>query len=119
MDFGTIPRCPSPLAVVPIRAAKCDRHVTSLANVLGSNVFDLLIAVPAGIVLAGSAVIDYAVAAPMMAFLVVATVVLFTVLRTDLHLTDNEGRLLLGVYALFLCWMLLEAADVVSFVPSL
>jgi cation:H+ antiporter len=108
-----------PDTLVSVRAARDGRGVTSLGNVFGSNVFDLLIAVPAGIVLAGSAVIDYAVAAPMMAFLVVATVVLFTVLRTDLHLTDDEGRLLLGVYALFIGWMLLEAADVVAFVPSL
>lgn len=108
-----------PDTLVSVRAARDGRGVTSLGNVFGSNVFDLLIAVPAGIVLAGSAVIDYAVAAPMMAFLVVATVVLFTVLRTDLHLTDNEGRLLLGVYALFIGWMLLEAADIVAFVPSL
>ncbi|MBP1986472.1 sodium:calcium antiporter [Halolamina salifodinae] len=108
-----------PDTLVSVRAARDGRGVTSLGNVFGSNVFDLLIAVPAGIVLAGSAVVDYAVAAPMMAFLVVATVVLFTVLRTDLHLTDSEGRVLLGVYVLFLCWMLLEAAGVVGFVPSL
>ena len=108
-----------PDTLVSVRAARKGRGVTSLGNVLGSNVFDLLVAVPAGIVLAGGAVIDYGVAVPMMTFLVVATVVLFTALRTDLHLTDNEGRLLLGVYGVFLCWMLLETVGVVEFVPGL
>ena len=41
----------------------------SLANVLGSNIFDLLIAVPAGVSIAGGATVDYAAAAQMMAAL--------------------------------------------------
>lgn len=107
-----------PDTLVSVRAARRGRGVTSLGNVLGSNVFDLLVAVPAGIVLAGGAVVNYGVAVPMMTFLVVATVVLFTVLRTDLYLSDGEAQVLLGVYGLFLCWMVLEAVDVVAFVPG-
>jgi cation:H+ antiporter len=108
-----------PDTLVSVRAARKGRGVTSLGNVLGSNVFDLLVAVPAGIVLAGGAVIDYGVAVPMMTFLVVATVGLFTALRTDLHLTDIEGSALLVLYGVFLCWMLLETLGAVSFVPGL
>ncbi|QKY19526.1 sodium:calcium antiporter [Halolamina sp. CBA1230] len=108
-----------PDTLVSVRAAREGRGVTSLGNVLGSNVFDLLVAVPAGIVLAGGAVVNYGVAVPMMTFLVVATVGLFTALRTDLQLSDREASLLLVAYAVFLCWMLLETVDAVSFVPGL
>ncbi|GAB7093171.1 sodium:calcium antiporter [Halolamina litorea] len=108
-----------PDTLVSVRAARRGKGVTSLGNVLGSNVFDLLIAVPAGIVLAGGAVIDYSVATPMMAFLVFATVVLFTALRTDLQVSDREAGLLLVIYGLFLVWMVLEAIDVLSAVPGL
>lgn len=108
-----------PDTLVSVRAAQRGKGVTSLGNVLGSNVFDLLIAVPAGIVLAGGAVVNYGVAVPMMAFLVFATVVLFTALRTGLQLSDREGGLLIAIYGLFLCWMALEAAGVVGLVPGL
>lgn len=108
-----------PDTLVSIRAARKGRGVTSLGNVLGSNVFDLLVAVPAGIVLAGGAVVNYGVAVPMMAFLVVATVLLFTTLRTDLQLSDREAPVLLGAYVVFLCWMVLETVGAVAFVPGL
>ncbi|NHX36050.1 MULTISPECIES: sodium:calcium antiporter [Halolamina] len=108
-----------PDTLVSVRAARKGRGITSLGNVLGSNVFDLLVAVPAGIVLAGGAVVNYGVAVPMMAFLVVATVALFTMLRTDLHLSDREATVLLGVYAVFLSWMVLETVGAVGFVPGL
>ncbi|WP_053948409.1 sodium:calcium antiporter [Halolamina sediminis] len=108
-----------PDTLVSVRAAREGRGVTSLGNVLGSNVFDLLVAVPAGIVLAGGAVINYGVAVPMMTFLVVATVALFTALRTDLQLSDREAWLLLVFYAVFVVWMLLETFAVLNVVPGL
>lgn len=108
-----------PDTLVSVRAARQGRSVTSLANVLGSNVFDLLIAIPVGIVLAGGAVVDYGVAVPMMAFLIVATVVLFATLRTDLQVSNREGMLLIAVYGVFLCWMVLEAAGAIDTVPGI
>src|SRR5690606_7180544 len=80
----------------------------SLGNVLGSNIFDLLVAIPAGVLVAGAAPIDYAVAAPLMAVLTFATIVLFTAMRTKLRLSKRESLLLLVLYALFLLWLLLE-----------
>ncbi|MFB6122868.1 MAG: sodium:calcium antiporter [Haloferacaceae archaeon] len=106
-----------PDAFVSVRAARDDQAVTSLANVLGSNVFDLLVAIPAGVLVAGSATVDYAAAVPMMGFLTLSTLVLFTAMRTDLELTTREARLLLGVYAVFLAWMAAETAGVTAFVP--
>jgi cation:H+ antiporter len=118
VDLGTIPRCPSPLAVAPIRAAKCDRHVTSLANVLGSNVFDLLVAVPAGVLVAGDAVVSFAAAVPMMAFLTFATLALFFTMRTELSMSNREAVGLLTVYAAFVGWLIAETLGVVALLPS-
>jgi cation:H+ antiporter len=95
-----------------------DGGVTSIANVLGSNTFDLLIAVPAGVLIAGATTVDFAAAVPMMAWLTGATLVLFTLLRTDLSLTDGEAYLLLGAYAAFVGWVLLEAAGVSGALPG-
>jgi cation:H+ antiporter len=78
INFGDLLRTPSflwgitvvaagtsvPDAFVSIRAARKGDAVTSLANDLGSNVFDLLVAIPAGVLVAGTAVINYSVAAP-------------------------------------------------------
>ncbi|WP_158056185.1 sodium:calcium antiporter [Halorussus halophilus] len=107
-----------PDTLVSVRAAKNDEGVTSLANVLGSNVFDLLVAVPAGIIVAGTAVINFSVAIPMMGFLTVATVVVFAMLRTELHLSARESYILLGLYGLFVTWLVLETLDVTHFVPG-
>ncbi|MGA7983423.1 MAG: sodium/calcium exchanger protein [Chromatiaceae bacterium] len=45
-----------PDAFVSIRAACKGEAVTNLANVLGSNVFDLLVAIPAGVLVAGAGI---------------------------------------------------------------
>jgi cation:H+ antiporter len=131
-DFGTIFGIPSffwgltvvaagtslPDTVVSIRAAEAGRGPTSLANVLGSNVFDLLIAIPAGILLAGGAVINYGAAVPMMACLTVATLVFLVVTRTELMLSRNEGILLLAAYGIFLIWVVTEASGLTNAIPG-
>lgn len=79
-----------------------------MANVLGSNIFDLLVAIPAGVLIAGASVIDFAIAAPMMGVLTLATILLFTTIRTHLTLTRGECWLLLGAYGVFISWISLE-----------
>jgi len=108
-----------PDTFVSVRAAQADRPVTSLANVLGSNIFDLLVALPVGVLLAGATVVNYGAAVPMMGALTFATIVLFAMMRTDLELTDLEAVGLLVVYTGFLAWMGLETAGLTSFVPGL
>ncbi len=105
-----------PDAFVSIRAAKRGDAVTSLANVLGSNTFDLLVVIPAGVMIAGSAVINFARAIPLMGFLVLATVILFAVSRTKMEISKKESSFLLIVYILFIAWMLLETFGVSSIV---
>jgi len=101
-----------PDSLVSVRAARAERPVASLANVLGSNTFDLLVAIPVGILLVGGETVDFAMATPMFGVLTAATIALFTVLRTDLSLTDREALGLLAIYALFVGWVVLETLDV-------
>jgi cation:H+ antiporter len=108
-----------PDAFVSIRAAKQGRAVTSLANVLGSNIFDLLVCIPAGILIAGSAVINYSIAAPMMGALTLATLVLFVMMRLGMNLNKRESAVLIVLYFVFVLWMGLETFGYVDLVPSL
>jgi cation:H+ antiporter len=105
-----------PDALVSVRTARAGKGVTSLGNVLGSNTFDLLVAIPVGVLIFGSATVSFTVAAPMFGVLTLATVLLFTVLRTDLTLTDAEAYLLLAAYSIFLAWVVGETAGVVDLV---
>ncbi|QEA38254.1 sodium:calcium antiporter [Pistricoccus aurantiacus] len=108
-----------PDAFVSIRAARHGRGVTSIANVLGSNTFDLLICIPAGVLIAGTAVINFSIAAPMMAVLTAATVALFLMMRTQMILSRRECVALLAIYVLFIVWISLETFDLIDWVPSL
>ena len=108
-----------PDAFVSVRAARAGRGITSIANVLGSNVFDLLVCIPAGVLVAGAAVIDFAVAAPMMGVLTAATVVLFLAMRTRMVLSRWESASLLVIYGTFVVWITAETFDAIDLVPAL
>ena len=103
-----------PDAFVSVRAARNDDSVTSLTNVLGSNTFNLLVAIPVGVLLSGSATINFLAAIPTMGFLAFATLVFVAFARTDLELTDREAYGFFGLYAVFLVWMTLESAGVIE-----
>ncbi|PSQ30530.1 sodium:calcium antiporter [Halobacteriales archaeon QS_9_67_15] len=108
-----------PDALVSVRAARDDRGVASLANVLGSNTFDLLVAIPVGVLVVGTWSFEFALAVPMFAVLTLATVLLFTALRTDLALSTGESVALLVAYALFVAWVVLDTlTGVVSVLPD-
>ena len=108
-----------PDAFVSVRAARHGRAVTSIANVLGSNTFDLLICIPAGVLIAGAAVVNFSVAAPLLGALTLATVVLFLLMRTHLTLARSEAVLLLVLYGLFVLWMAGETFGVDHLLPDL
>ena len=101
-----------PDAFVSIRAAGANRSVTSIANVFGSNTFDLLVAVPAGVLAVGGTTVAVGALSPILLVLVIATFVLFAILRTDFAIQRLEAYILLLVYLLFL-------AGVVLFGPGL
>ncbi len=99
---------------ISVKASRQGKDVASLSNVLGSNTFDLLIAVPVGVVLGGAVVINFSNAVPMMSCLTVATIAVFVLMRQDLELTRRNAVLLLSLYALFIIWIALESFGLVS-----
>jgi cation:H+ antiporter len=103
-----------PDTLISVAAARIDEPAVSLGNVLGSNIFDLLVAIPAGVLLAGATTVSFADAVPMMAFLVVATIALFTFARTDMEISDSEAIGMLVMYVAFVGWLLLESVGAVS-----
>lgn len=105
-----------PDAIISVKAARGERHSVSLANVFGSNVFDLLVAVPIGALLLWGIEINFDRAAPMMAFLVGATIVVIGAARTDFEITNREAVVLLSLYAGFVVWMLLESVGILAVV---
>lgn len=100
-----------------IRASRDGQAESSLANVLGSNVFDLLVAVPAGVLLGGTVSVNFSRAVPMLGTLTVLTIVLFAFMRTKLRLGKKEAWMLLGLYLGFVLWMALETAGVAGLMP--
>lgn len=99
---------------VSVRAAHGGQGTVSLANVLGSNIFDLLVAVPVGILIAGASTVNVSAAVPMMGILAVATIALFVILRTNESLEPDEALLLLGLYGVFLVLVGLETAGLIN-----
>jgi cation:H+ antiporter len=108
-----------PDAFVSVRAAKDDESVTSLTNVLGSNTFNLLVAIPVGVLLGGTTTINFLAAIPTMGFLAFATLVFIVFTRTDLELTDREAYGFLELYVVFVLWMDLESIGVIETVRGI
>jgi cation:H+ antiporter len=106
-----------PDTLVSVRSARADRGITSLGNVLGSNTFDLLVAIPVGVLIVGTVTVDFAVAVPMLGVLTLATVLLFTMLRTDLSITAAEAYVLLASYGLFVTWVGTETLGWTTLLP--
>ncbi|WP_435183755.1 sodium:calcium antiporter [Halobellus sp. EA9] len=105
-----------PDLIVSVRSARGGNSLTSLANVFGSNTFDLLVAIPVGVLIIGSVPIDFATAVPMMGVLTLATILLFAALRTDLSLSRNEAYLLALGYLLFVVWVVAETVGVTNLI---
>lgn len=108
-----------PDAFVSVKSARAGRVTASLANVLGSNVFDLLVCIPVGVLIAGTTVINYSLASPMMGILTLATVVLFLMMRTQMVLSRGEAAILLVLYGLFVIWIGLESFGRIDWVRGL
>ncbi|ELZ25085.1 Na+/Ca2+-exchanging protein [Halosimplex carlsbadense 2-9-1] len=108
-----------PDTFVSVNAARDGDDVTSLANVLGSNTFNLLVAIPVGVLLAGEATIDFLAAIPTMGFLALATLVFIVFTRTGLEITNREAYALIALYAFFLAWMGLESVGAIETVRGI
>lgn len=106
-------------AFVSMRAARAGRGITSLANVLGRNVFDLLVCILVGVLITGASVINFSVGAPMMGVLTAVTVALFLMMRTKMVLSRVESVALLGLYLGFVVWISVESFGAIDLVPGL
>ncbi|MDZ7720401.1 MAG: sodium:calcium antiporter [Balneolaceae bacterium] len=104
---------------VSVKKAQKGNGITSIANVLGSNIFDLLVCIPIGILIAGATVINFSVAAPLMGALTFGTLMLFSFMRTNMILGRKESFILIIFYILFLVWMGLENFSVIDSIPSM
>jgi cation:H+ antiporter len=105
-----------PDAIISIDAARAGNGDLSLSNVVGSNIFDLLICLPVGILIAGTATVDLTEVIPMMGILVLATILLFFCSRTGLRLTRTEGMILVGSYCLFVVLVIGEILGATHFI---
>ncbi len=105
-----------PDMMLSIRAVQAQRPVVSLSNVFGSNIFDLLVAIPAGVLVAGTVTVQLERSVPMFGFLVMATVVAMAAMRTALALSRREAYLLMLLYMLFAGWVLLESVGLVNLI---
>jgi cation:H+ antiporter len=103
-----------PDTLISVRASGAGRSESSISNVLGSNVFDLLVAVPLGVLLAGSVSVNFEQTVPMMAFLVVATITMLVFMRRDMEITRAEATWMLVLYLVFGLWMAAEAFGLTS-----
>ncbi len=108
-----------PDAFVSIRASRSGNAVTSVANVLGSNIFDLLVCIPAGVLVGGTVAINYSVGAPMMGVLALATLVVLLFMRSEMVLTNGEAWGLIALYVIFVLWVGIETFGAIDLVPHL
>ncbi|HFE44088.1 MAG TPA: sodium:calcium antiporter [Nannocystis exedens] len=108
-----------PDAFLSVRAARAGNPTICIANVLGSNTFDLLVAIPAGIMIAGTATINFSLAGPLIAVLALSTVLLFMMMRTGMVLTRRESAILLALYVAFVLWISLESFALIDLVQGL
>lgn len=103
-----------PDTFISVKAARLGRSESSISNALGSNVFDLLIAVPAGVLIAGSITVNFTQTVPLMGFLMIATVVVLAFMLRDMKISIREAWTMTLMYIGFGTWMALEAFGVTS-----
>lgn len=103
-----------PDTFVSVRASVMGRTESSVSNVLGSNIFDLLVAVPLAVMVTGTIAVNFTQIVPMMTFLVIATILMLVFMLRDLELTIRESHVMMLLYLGFGLWMTLEAFGVTS-----
>ncbi|MFT5572275.1 MAG: cation:H+ antiporter [Cryomorphaceae bacterium] len=103
---------------VSVKAAQRKLSTASLTNAFGSNTFDLLVVLPAGVLVAGAVGFSYARILPVMMFLIFATVTVLVLARSGFELTNNNGKVLLLLYVGFVAWMGTEYIGISGPIPA-
>lgn len=103
-----------PDTLISVRASIAGRFESSISNVLGSNVFDLLVAVPLAVLVAGAVSVNFSQIVPMMGFLMIATIVMVVFMRRDMAITWDEAVWMMILYLAFGVWMAAEAFGITN-----
>lgn len=98
-----------PDAFVSVKQADGNNDSASIANVIGSNIFDLLVVLGTGVILSSGVKINLLTITPILVFLIISTLVVLVFIRTGNKLSNIESYSLLVMYSLFVIWTLLEA----------
>ncbi|WP_144799643.1 sodium:calcium antiporter [Halorubrum depositum] len=103
-----------PDLLVGVKMGEAGDQRAAVANVFGTNTFNLVAALPIGVVLAGGVSIGFLTSVPLMIFLFYTTLVVVVLAATDFELTREEGYVLLAMYVAFIGWMTSEALGVTA-----
>ncbi|MDZ5812257.1 sodium:calcium antiporter [Halorubrum sp. AD140] len=103
-----------PDLLVGVKMGKAGDKRAAVANVFGTNTFNLVAALPIGVVLAGGVSIGFLTSVPLMIFLFYTTLVVVVLSATDFEITTEEGYVFLAMYLAFLGWMTTEALGITA-----
>ena len=103
-----------PDLLVGVKMGEAGDQRAAIANVFGTNTFNLVAALPVGVILAGGVSIGFLTSVPLMLFLFYTTLVVVVLSATDFVLTTEEGYVLLAMYVAFLGWMTTEALGITT-----
>jgi cation:H+ antiporter len=103
-----------PDLLVGVELGKRGDQRAAVANVFGTNTFNLVLVLPIGVILAGGVSIGFLTAVPLLLFLFYTTLVVVVLAATDFEITQLEGYALLAIYILFLLWMVSESLGITT-----
>jgi cation:H+ antiporter len=107
-----------PDLLVGVKMGKAGDKRAAVANVFGTNTFNLVAALPIGVILAGGVSIGFLTSVPLLLFLFYTTLVVVVMAATDFEITTEEGYVFLAMYAVFLGWMTAEAFGITTFLTE-
>jgi len=107
-----------PDLLVGVKMGQNEDAKAAVANVFGTNTFNLVAALPIGVILAGGVSIGFLTSVPLMLFLFYTTLFVLVVAATEFELTQIEGYLLIGIYVVFVVWMVSEAVGYTTFLTE-
>ena len=107
-----------PDLLVGVKMGEAGDKRAAIANVFGTNTFNLVAALPIGVILAGGVSIGFLTSVPLMLFLFYTTLVVVVLAATDFEITTEEGYVLLAMYVAFLGWMTTEALGITTLLTA-
>ncbi|MFO8113950.1 MAG: sodium:calcium antiporter [Halorubrum sp.] len=103
-----------PDLLVGVKMGEAGDKRAAISNVFGTNTFNLVAALPIGVILAGGVSIGFLTSVPLMLFLFYTTLIVVVLAATDFEITTEEGYVFLAMYVAFLGWMTTEALGVTA-----